>query len=253
VQAPSADGEGPAAPADDAEPWWRRFELVWPLSIVAGFAGTWLGLRTGLPGVATVLALAAFVPLYLAEMRAGQRFHAALLGALWSLGIIGAAVGEALQRPPAEVLAGFAGGAPFVQAELAFRDGGPVLATLSRNALIVGGLFVLARPAWGLVSLAGSGVLAGLLGSVALTCAGEAVQGGLAPSLAALAGIPPHLFLALVGVQLGLAALAEPGLVAREPFTDLRRALLWSAVGLAGLGLGLQGLWIRAWQEWLGG
>ena len=60
-EAPPPRAEGPAEPAGPAkppgppDPWWQRFEFVWPLSIVAGFAGTWLGLKTGLPGAARAL------------------------------------------------------------------------------------------------------------------------------------------------------------------------------------------------------
>jgi len=141
--------------------------------------------------------------------------------------------------------------ATLAQSELAGASADP-LASLPRNALIVCGLLVLARPAWGLAALAGSAIGAGALAGVAASAAVSAVAGGQAPSLAALAGLPPHLFLVLLAVQLGAAALAEPGLTPREPFTDLRRSLLWSAVGLAGIALGLQGFWIRAWRQWLG-
>ena len=244
-----ADGPLPVDAGVTGEPWWQRLELVWPLSILVG--GTWLGLRSGLPGLAAALAFGGFAPLYRAQLLARRRPSAALLAVLWILGIVGAAVGEALEGSLAGVLHGLPLASTLARTEIGGAQASP-LATLPRNALLVCGLLVLARPALGLVALAGSALLTGALAGVAASAAVSAVGGGLAPSLAALAALPPHLFLALLAVQLGAAAVAEPGLTPAESFSDLRRALLWSAVGLAGIALGLQGFWIRAWRQWLG-
>jgi len=249
---PPAEPELTLDQAGEREPLWQRLEVGWPLSILVGFAGTWLGLLSGLPAAAGLLAYAGFAPLYRAQLRAGRRLAGALLAVLWILGIVGAAVGVALEGGLDEVLRGLPLAPSLARSELAGAGADP-LATLPRNALLACALLMLARIGWGLVALAGSTVCAGALAGVAAASSQRAVADGLEPSLAALAGLPPHLFLALLAVQLGVAALAEPGFVPREPFTDLRRALLWSAVGVAGLALGFQGFWVAAWRSWQGG
>lgn len=251
---PPADAPlpGPGAAPAPGEAWWQRFELAWPLAIVAGFGATWAGLALGFPGAAAILATALLAPSYVAQLARGRRVQAAVLALLWTLGIVGAVVGVTLEGSLEPVLDALPGARLLVASELGASAATSPLATLPRNLGVVALVLILARPGWGLLALLASALLAGALAGVAASWSVEAVEAGWSPSLAALAGLPPHLLLALVALFLGAAALAEPGLAPRFPFTELRRAMLWSAVGLAAVALGLQGWLVESWHGWLG-
>lgn len=219
--------EVPAAPGPEPgdESRWANLDLAWPLSLVGGFAGTWAGLATGLPGVAAVLATAAVGPLHLAFGRRGDAGAAALVTLGWALGIAGAVVGAVFEGAGAEI------GRPLL------LDLPPVgVPTAALHLGLFAAALLLARWSRGLGALLLAAGLVGAAAHAAAQAALSAVQAGTHAALAAFSHLPPSLTAEAVAVLMVAAALSGSG--PRERDTRTRaRPLLLGALGLEFLAL----------------
>ena len=203
--APPAPGPGPPPPP------WLRGELAWPLSLFVGFACTWAGLASGVPGLPALLAAAGLAPLWIGFQNRGEPLRAFVLALGGAVGIGGAVLGAVFEGGAHELF-GVLPGARVLRGELAGLLGeapAPGLgALLARHA---GTLFLAlapARPTRGVAPLL----------AAALGVGGTAAAVGERALAAGLAG--GHRLLAL-------ASAWPPGALA-EAVAVLALGVLWS-------------------------
>jgi hypothetical protein len=221
---------GSSAAADGVR--WHQPEVAWPLALAIGFVGTLLGVLSGLPGVALVLAVAPFAPLFASLARGGHATLASAVTAGWLIGVAAAASGLALDRGVAFVTPA----APLAGA-LLDRSGGLPLAAYA--ALLV--TVLAARPTRGVLALAGLGLVTAAAGACAGRDALALVDEGWSELAAVIAawGLSCTLPLGLLAVAVG--PLLAPGPLWPPAAVDgpRRRVLAALLVSLPVLGTGL--------------
>lgn len=240
-------------------PVWARRELAWPLSLAAGFAGTWLGLMVPVPGAAPLLATAAILPLYLWFQERGDARYSTFLALGWLIGSSGAIVGLALENEldlvlDRVLLARWAAEhwiAPWLPRGTAAPPpggGSAMLALLGFSALVL----AVARWQRGLLLLLGIAVLGGAVAGVAAWGADRGARYGLSPLAAAALAWPPFLVVLLGALLSAGGALAEP--LPLRPWSSWsswrRRALVLGLPLALGAAL-LHGLTNDLWGHWL--
>lgn len=211
-----------------------REELAWPLSLFAGFAGTWAGLSTGVPGLAALLATACISALVVGLSNRGRRMRAFACALGGVVGVAGAVLGSTFEGE-SQVLFRALPGAGLARTELARLFAGSALEPLAGALLhlvpVVAGL-ALAR-----VTMGVGPVLAATLGvgATSAAVAENAVEFGVAGGhrlLAVVLGWPPGALAEVVGLlALGVAWAGPRGSL--PP-----RSLVvggWIALGLAAL------------------
>jgi hypothetical protein len=247
-------GRRPAARPLQSAPAWTQPELAWPLALVAGFVGSTLGIRTGIPGTGALLALGLFSPLYLGLFGRGRIRLAALISIGWMAAVGAAAAGSVLDGSFNEVARACPGAHSFRDLEIrTWIEGersGPETWPLLRNLALTLLLLAAARPTRGFLTLLGLGVAASAVGC-GVGWFAEAAD-TMDPAMACLFGIPPHCVFVLCGVALSGVALAE-----RRPWIpapgggDQRRALIVAGLALAAAGLFLEPLLAATWGSWM--
>ncbi len=239
-------------------PVWARREYAWPLSILIGFAATWVGLQLPVPGFAALLAAGAIAPLYMRFLDRGELPFATYIGLGWLLGSGAAGVGMALEGDLDRVLAALPHGRiaaqrwiePWIGARPDF--GGPAAGAVSYAVVLGGALFALALApiARGVLMLWVLALGAGCLTGVAATYADAAAREGEAPLSAWAWGWPPLASLGLAGILWAGTSLAQP---AGRGETRQRVWALGLGLPLAFACLALQLLWIESWARWAAG
>ncbi len=233
---------------------WDQPEVAWALALAAGFAGTWLGIASKLPGLNALVATTLYAPLYLALLRRGRSGLAAFTSVSWCFGIVLAPLAAAHTDSFAAIAPRLLLARPYVDGELGLLVGGSdvdVVGATLRNAVIAIVLIAVARPALGLGTLLGLALGVGTLGGGAAWFAERAVERGADPVAAALAGLAPFAVIQLLGLLLCAAALADP-----TPLRDLagtRRRMLVAGGLLLLAGLAIQPAIAAPWGEWLSG
>jgi hypothetical protein len=250
------------APAPGASPSpksfdWSKPEFAWPLSLIGGFGGTLLGLAIPLPGLAAVLATGAFAPIFV-RLQARRRSGTAYLCVLaWLVGIVGAFTGFAVESGIDAIHQALPFAGSWIEEEWNFLTGvaEPSLPLrLARN----GGVFLLivlmARPYGGLLSLLPAALVANGLGAGTGLFALRAAEKDWSPTLAVVAGSPPHLVFALGGALAVAVVLACPGpLLPLARLPRLHRRLLGGGLAVGVGALLLEPLFDRIWHSWLVG
>lgn len=231
-----------------SEPAWLRDELGWPLSLFAGFGGTWAGLASGVPGLSVLVTTACLAPLVLGLQNRGRGRRALVLALGGVVGAAGAVVGAVLEGGLGEVepllpgaraarsgltslLAGGSGGAPLARL---VRQAGPVLAGLA-----------LARATRGLIPLAVALAVATAQAAAVAERAAASGLGGGSRLVPLVVGWPPGALLEVAGLlALGMALGRVPG--TPPPSTQLR-------AGCAALALSPLAWWLApAWARLVG-
>lgn len=210
-----------------------RSEWAWPQSLLAGFLGTWVGLQLPYPGLAVVLALLGFLPVFIRHVGPKDGRFGLLLAFGWLGGGFGAYLGAILEGGMGE----FAERVPLgsLYLGLGVEDwasespgGAPPWAPLARLAAWSAPL-LLARRGRGLLFLP---CVATTLGALALGTARlalERVETGGDALTSCLLGVPPFGFLQLLGtVAMGMA-LADPGPI--WPLSGMERWRRWALCG----------------------
>jgi len=252
---------GPTWRAEAPTPTWAVPEAAWFLALVGGFAATWAGAMTGVPGVAALLA-GAFATFYQAALHrrnahgaAGMAAGAAILGAL--VGAIGLVLelgpgGAARALPLAETYVTQAI-EPLYRADYAGRPpsgaGGP--GQLLAAVVVLAVALASARATRSLVPLLAAALVAGWLGIAGATAAAVATPGET-HVLLSLHSVPPWALLQLVGVVLTASVLSSGAPV--FPLAELdrpRRRLLAVGAPALLLGLVLQPLIAAPWGAWV--
>ncbi len=235
---------------------WSSPELAWPLSIAAGFIGTFLGVQSGFPGAPALIAAAAFSPVFvrlLARRRVGVAF---LSSAAWMVGIIAALVGVTVEGDGRMVAEAVPLATAFAAAEWSVPDGAvgtAFVGDLVRNLVVFVGLLALARPYAGVLSLLLAAYVIDLLGAGVASFAERMAAESWSPSYSAIVGSPPHLVLPLVAALAALCVIAAPGRLL--PLSSLRgtRRRLFLGGTIVGLGvLLLAPVLAPLWQRTLG-
>lgn len=243
-------------------PRWAHPELGWPLSLAAGFAGTWIGLQTRIPGMAALTATLFFAPIHVRLVSRSRGALATLLGLGWSLGLIAAVVGTALESGLDEVAAAIPGADAFTRAELrSWITGEGLPAGESRLALFhstlaLFGMVVASRFLAGIPALLGAALFLSMIASSDAWLAQEAALRGMSTMTAAVLGLGPHRVLQVAGFLFVWAALAEPTPVWPVSYLEEgRRKRLMGGGAAILVGLGTQALfhdlWIRTIRDWL--
>ena len=249
------DGDAPAAPRARRFPW-NQPEVAWPLALAAGFVGTWLGLLTGVPGLAQVVATAAFAPLYVRLLGRGQVLLAGWTSVAWMLAIAAAVAGVALGGSDQEVRGLLLVSDPALLGSLGLGDGSGPSTRALRLAWHLAGLLVLlvlARPLRGVLGLGVVGLFVSGVSGAATAVAAEA-GGTIDPLRACFLGWSPGLLLGLAGASMACAAVAAPGTLL--PLSDLprgRRRQLEGAVLAGAAALFFEPLYTPLWELWLRG
>jgi len=161
-------------------PPWLRDELAWPLSLFVGFAGTWAGLASGVPGLPALLAVAGLAPLWIGFQNRGEPLRAFVLALGGVIGIGGAVLGAVLEGGAVDAYRALAG-APALRRELLGLLGeGPRTGTgmlLLRHGGALALALLLARPTRGIAPLVAAALGAG---GTAAAVGERAVAAGLA-------------------------------------------------------------------------
>lgn len=244
---------------------WERPEVAWPLALLAGFGGTWIGIAGGVSiavvggasGLAAVVAATLFAPLWWQLHARGRPGLAAFAACAWALGIVAAVVGAMAEWGVEAVEGGLPYAATHALLELEpllagdVDAGAELLPNVLRNLLLLLLVAALARPLRGLLALvplaAGAGVIGSGAGRVALRIEADDL------SLAAASAIAPHLALGLAGALLVSAALADPHPLRPWDGRSWRSRTLAAGVLLAVVGLLLEPWIAVGWGGWLGG
>ena len=234
------------ATVQDPPPTWAQPELAWPLAILAGFAGAWVGLQLQLPGVPESVACAAFAPLYLALLGLRGARLVAMLALGWVLGIAGAVQGAVLDDLGQNVRSALPLGG-------AYRAMGldpwlePGAQPLARSIWVVCAWIVVTPAlAWvsrGILSLLSIAMATGAVMAAAADWALRAVQAGSGPLTAALLCTSPMAAAEIAGVILASSAAAAWRIPAPGPVLRGRRQLFLIGMGLA-LGTALAESWV---------
>lgn len=260
----TSGAEGPTGPPpgvpSPSEPPRRRFdwsqpEFAWPLSLAGGFGGALVGLSTGLPGLAAVIAAAVFAPI-LVRLQVMRRPGTAYLCALaWLVGIVGAMTGFAVENGAEAARAAIPFAGTWIDQEWGFLGGHDEPAfplRLGRNAALFLLTALMARPWGGILALLPTALVASLLGAGTGSFALRAAEKDWSPTLAVVGGSPPHVVLALGACLAVVVVIAHPGpLLPLARLSRLHRRLAAWGVGV-GLGsLLLEPVLDRIWTSWL--
>jgi len=229
---------------------WKKPEIVWPLSLAAGFAGTWAGLATRVPGVACLAAALLIAPIYGPMLTRGKRTLAlfALLG--WSLGVLLAIVAVTGEH-------GTQAAVPFLPLGATTRQAWTDPGALDALRDLVMALIIVVsfRPALGLLGLLCLSLGLGALGGAAASAGAGALAAGWDPLAAVAFSVPPHGWALLVGTIL-LGTLQAESSAFSTPVSGPEappRALLYVGAGLMALGALLEVLLGGIWTNWLQG
>jgi hypothetical protein len=250
-------------PSEKRRLQWNQPEFAWPLAIVAGIAGTWIGLLSGVPGLATLLATAGFAPLWIRLLAREERWLAGLCSLAWMVAMAFTVIGVSLESSAGSVRDLI----PFSDPELlgGLGLGAEAPAGMSRSerfAWQLAGLVVLvllAFPTRGLWCLFAVALVVDALSGAAsgfaegLRAASERLGEDVEPLSAALGGWPPGPFLALCGALLAGAAFAGPAPpLPLERLSDARRSLLITGVSLGVAALFFEPLYAPLWRACFG-
>jgi len=246
-----------AAPGTGEAPsrlWWNQLEVAWPLALGSGLGGVWIGIESGVVGLAPLLALVSFAPLWIALLRDGRGSMAGVLALGWMLALHAGVLALGLERG-AEVVVPLLPGAESWRAlgpERWLASDGPVLGTAEGLALgLVSVVLILGRAVAGLPSLALLAWAGCCVAGSAVDAAASAVVNRADPLSSVLTALAGFAVLQLCGLALALGALAEPGPAPWEPGAQPgRRQLVWIGVGIALLALLGQVLGAPAWAAW---
>lgn len=235
-------------------PRWQEAEIAWPIAIFAGFLGSAIGAKSGIPLAGTLLALALFAPLYLGLVFRQRTLLAALVSVGWLTAVGAGVAGSVLEGSFSEIATaspgalGFRDGQmlPWIQGEPPGSVGAAVLINLGVSLLVL----VVARFSVGLLSLAGLAFLVSGIGAAVGWFASEAIS--LEPAWACVVGTPPHRALGFLGLLSLTAVLADrrPLLPLRE-LGDSRRKLVLAGLGLLGVGVFSEPVFLSVWGSWL--
>jgi len=265
---PAMGPRGPGEPARPRRPdspelanplgnlHWSQPEVAWPIAMLAGFGGIWLGIETGLPGLGPGVAAIAFTPLFVLLLRRRRGRLAGILMLGWCVGVAAGAVGGVIQDGFPTVADALPGARWWQRTEVepwlvGERPADPGL-RVGRNAIAVVVLLVLARPTLGLASIAALALGASAVGAAVGRFAERASADGGEPALWALSAVPPHYALAVVGLGLATAALAQPEPL--RPFAELsdrRRRMLVGGTAAALAGVVSEPVVAPVWGGWL--
>ncbi len=246
----------PFPPPEPSETPWLRTELAWPLSIAAGFLGTWLGLVAGVPVVPAALATALYAPFYLRLLRRDRPAVAAATSIAWMVAIVFTVAGVVLQSSPEAAREGLLFSEPVRLARLGLTRGSSAGAARSTQLAVqaLAGLLILllARPTRGVGALFAVALALGAVsGGAADWTARAGGAGGESPTdplAAVLAGWPPGPLFALSGLLLAGVSLADPRRLL--PLSELalgRRRMLQGGALLAAAALFFEPLYAPAW------
>ena len=235
-------------------PRWHQAELAWPLALLAGFAGSSIGIGTGLPGVGPLASMMLFAPLYLGLIHRNRTGLAALISLGWLAGVGAAAAGAVLDEGFAAIARSCAGATGLREVEfLPWLEGdrsGPTNGSFLRNFYLGIGLLLVARHSIGLISLAGLAACASAVGASVGWFATEALS--MEPATACILGIPPHYAFLLAGLLMLVAVLSDRRrLLPLSDITDVRRNLMVAGAALLVLGFLAEPLLSRAWGTWM--
>ncbi len=244
---------------------WTEPEVAWPIALVAGFLGAYVGIAIPVPGMGMLVAVLAFAPLYLVLQRRGRVRLAAVLAAGWIFGVGAATCAAVLDSTFSRVAEVVPGAWRFRDGELApWLSGGTGVegsewTRALRNAGILAGILAVARPSRGLLSLLALGGAATAVGAGVGWFVDLALEQGGEPALLALMAVPPHYAFLTLGAALLATVVADARPLfgggradgVRE-FDPHRRQLLAAGSVLAILGLALDPLLAARWGAWLG-
>ncbi|MFT5285799.1 MAG: hypothetical protein ACI8TQ_001967 [Planctomycetota bacterium] len=241
-------------PLEPLGPRWHQAELAWPIALFAGFAGSSLGVASGLPGVGPLAAMILFAPLYLGLIHRNRTGLAALISIGWLAAVGAAAAGAVLDEGFSAIARSCPGSIGLREAEiLPWLEGdrsGPASGTFLRNFYVGVGLLLVARHSIGLVSLAGLALCASAIGASVGWFATETLS--MEPATACILGIPPHHAFSLAGLLLLVAVLSDRRqLLPLSEITDVRRNLMVAGAALLVLGFFVEPLLSRAWGTWM--
>ncbi len=242
---------GSASPAPDG-PFWARVELAWPLSLLAGFGGSWVGLLVGVPGAAALGAFLAFLPVHNLHCGGGNPRFSALLGLGWAVGILGAILGSALEGGADGIGASLPLSSLFVERGVVAWFGGPGADAAAARAGVWVLPLLLARPARGLAFLLLFALAVGAAGAGAGWVSARAAGAGVSPLSACALGLSPFLLLEVSGTLAVGLALAEP--LPLRPFRALgpwRRGALGLGAAAIALGIVLEVTLAEPWAAWV--
>ena len=246
-------GAAPAA-AEAPRPWWNQLEVAWPLALGSGLGGVWAGIESGVVGLAPLLALASFTPLWIALLRDGRGRMAGVLALGWMLALHAGVLALGLERGPEVVLPLLPGADSWrtLGLERWLASSAPVLGTAEALALgMLSLVLILGRAVAGLPSLALLAWAGGCVAGSAVESAATAVANRADPLSSVLTALASFAVLQLCGLALALGALAEPGPAPWEPGAQPgRRQLVWIGAGIALLGLLGQVFGAPAWAAW---
>jgi hypothetical protein len=260
---PVAPESGEPEPSGRRRLQWNQPEFAWPLAIVSGIAGTWIGLLSGVPGLATLLATAGFAPLWLRLLAREERWLAGLCSLAWMVAMAFTVIGVSLESSAGSVRELI----PFSDPELlgGLGLGAEEPAGMSRSLLFawqIAGLallILLAYPTRGLWCLLAVALVVDALSGAAsgfaeqLSAASERLGEDVEPLSAALGGWPPGPFLALCGALLAGAAFAGPAPpLPLERLSGPRRNLLITGASLGAAALFFEPLYAPLWQACFG-
>lgn len=239
-------GEKPLPPLD-----WRSGEISWPLALAGGFAGTWLGVSLGVPGLGALAAAAAAAPIVGHPLGRGRVGMAAGLLCGWFAAAVLAHVGCAWELGEAAVERAVPGGAAIADAAASMgavaADASLDLVGTAVAAVLALGLVLVARPASGFLALVVAAAGSGVLGSAAAVTALRAKAASWDPVSAGLVALPPTLWFTACGALVLACGIAAPGPLRPLDAVTGRRRLLGLGLGLVLLGLALGLVATPAW------
>ena len=235
-------------------PRWQEAEIAWPIAIFAGFLGSAIGAKSGVPTAGSFLALALFAPLYLGLVFRQRTLLAALVSVGWLTAVGAGAAGSVLEGNFSDIAAASPGAIEFRDGQMMPLIRGEQHGSMGWSMTIgLGGsllALVVARFSVGILSLAGLALLASAIGTAVGWFAAEAIS--LEPAWACVVGTPPHRALAFLGLLSLTAVLAERRpLLPLAGMTDSRRMMVFAGLGLLGVGLFSEPIFISVWGSWL--
>lgn len=239
---------------------WSQPEVSWPLSLFAGFGGTWIGLEVGFPGLAALLATLLVAPLIVVLLGHERGAAAAFACCAWAFGILIAPVAAVSEGSFAEIAPALPLAQRFVDTELGPLAAGVVdLEALAhdvgRNAVVLLVLLLLSWPTRGLATLLGLAVCLGAVGGGAAWFAEQAGSDRLeGPFVLGLAGMAPYAVLQALGVLVAALGIAQaPSPLPDSPAVRSRRNQILGGLTLLAAGLALHPWAAPWWGTWLGG
>lgn len=249
----SADGR-PADPPPARGPGLLQAEVAWPAALLAGFAGSALGVVSRVPGLGALLATAGFAPLHLLLVTRGRPRLAGVLATGWLFAVGAAACGAVMERGFHDVAGAVPGARAFLASDVRPWLDGRAEPQLLRNAVVMAVLLAAALPTSGVATLLGLAAVASAVGACVGWYADGAAESAAEPLLLVLSGIPPHVaFAAVGGALLATAAAharAEPPGAEPDP---RRRELVFAGAGLLLVGLALEPILAPVWGRWVAG